>query len=82
MNKKILSLEKGEVSSFEDAFSRMKKVLKDRYACFVLITCTSPEKDGKMEVEMNFEGDEDLAAFLVGNASEVFEARVPRQESK
>lgn len=82
VNKKILPLEKIGSSTFEDSFTRLKKTLKDKYACYVLITCTSPEKDGKMEVEMNFEGEEDLAAFLVDNASQVFDSRMPRQESK
>ena len=66
----------------EDTFSRMKKVLKDQCACYVLITCTAPEADGKMNVAMDFEGDEDLAAFLVENASQVFDSRMPRRESK
>ncbi len=71
-----------EISDENDPMSRVKMVLKDQYPCYVLITCTAPCKDGKMNVAMNFEGDEDLASFLVENASQVFEARIPRKESK
>jgi hypothetical protein len=51
-------------------------------ACFVLITCTQPSEDGKMEVAMNYEGDETLASFLVDNASQVFDERMQQRESK
>ena len=64
----------------KDAFSKIKKVIGENCACYVLITCTQPAKDGKMQVEMNYEGDECLAAFLVENASQVFDGR--QQKSK
>ncbi len=60
----------------------LKKSLSDKCACYVLITCTEPNADGKMEVEMNYEGDESLAAFLVENASQVFDDHINRRESK
>jgi hypothetical protein len=82
MGKKLFSMNKEQNLSREETLSRMKKALKDQCACYVLITCTAPAADGKMEVEMDFEGDEDLAALLIENASQVFDARVPRRESK
>jgi hypothetical protein len=66
----------------EAAFDRFKKELGDEYGCFVLIACTTPSQDGKMEVEMDYEGDETLAAFLVENASQVFEGRHLTRETK
>jgi hypothetical protein len=78
MGKKLFCMGKGN----EEPLSRMKKVLRDQCACYVLITCTEPASDGKMEVAMDFEGDEDLAAFLVDNASQVFDTRFSRRESK
>lgn len=66
----------------EIALSKVKKALGDKCACFVLITCTEAQSDGKMEVEMNYEGDESLAAFLVENASQVFDERINQRESK
>ena len=59
----------------ETIFERFKKDLGEDYACFVLITCTQPSVEGKMEVEMDYEGDETLAAFLIENAGQVFEGQ-------
>ena len=61
------------------AEKEIKKALGKTCACYVLITCTEPNADGKMEVEMNYEGDESLAAFLVENASQVFDGRINRR---
>ncbi|MDP1607950.1 MAG: hypothetical protein Q8L98_01400 [Chlamydiales bacterium] len=56
--------------------SKIKKELSERYACYVLITCTDPSGDGKMDVEMDYEGDEVLAAFLLENAGQVFDQKL------
>ena len=66
----------------EDVLSRMKKKLKTQCSCYVLITCSVPSSDGRMDVEMNFDGDEDLAALLVDNAAQAFSARTLRKESQ
>lgn len=55
---------------------RVKKAVRKNTVCYVLITCTKPTKDGKMEVEMSYEGDEALAAYLVESAQSVFEGRI------
>lgn len=53
---------------------RMRKALACRmlkgqqHACYVLITCGQPSKDGKMQVELTYEGDPDLASYLVQSA--------------
>ncbi len=78
MSKRLVEIDNEK----DDPMARVKMVLKDQYSCYVLITCTAPSKDGRMDVAMNFEGDEDLASLLVENASQVFEARIPRRESK
>lgn len=44
--------------------------MEKKNACVVLITCETPADDGKMQVEMTYEGDEDLAAFLLLGAQE------------
>jgi len=61
------------------AFEQMKKTLGKKHACYVLITCTDCSESGEMNVEMDFEGDEDLAAVLVQSASQIFDSR---RESK
>lgn len=75
MSKRLVDIDKED----HDPIARVKTVLKDQYSCYVLITCTAPCKEGKMDVSMNFEGDEDLASFLIENASQVFEARTTRK---
>jgi membrane-bound inhibitor of C-type lysozyme len=64
------------------ALEKIKLALSQIHACYVLITCSEPSKEGHMEVEMNYEGDESLAAFLVDNASQVFDERLSQRESK
>jgi hypothetical protein len=46
-----------------------------------LITCSKPTPDGQMDVELNFEGDIDLAALIVDNASQVFHEKRAQKES-
>lgn len=49
-----------------------QKQLRDRlsknHACYVLITCGEPTDDGNMQVEMTYEGDASLAAYLLQGA--------------
>ena len=45
--------------------------LNEDQACYVLITCGKPSADGKMSVEMTYEGDPVLAAYLLENAQEL-----------
>ncbi len=77
MGKAVIKIEENEV-----LLNNIKKSLGDKCACFVLITCTEPSESGNMEVEMNYEGDESLAAFLVENAAQVFDERIQEKESK
>jgi hypothetical protein len=46
----------------------IKKVLSKQNACYVLITCGEPSEDGEMKVEMTYEGDRILAAYLLESA--------------
>jgi len=64
------------------SLEKIKHSLSKKHACYVLITCSEPSTDGHMEVEMNYEGDESLAAFLIDNASQVFDERLSKRESK
>lgn len=51
-----------------EAHKRIKKLLAKDYAGFVLITCKTPTNKGQMEVEMTYEGDPVLAAYLIEGA--------------
>ena len=42
--------------------------LNEEQACYVLITCGKPSADGKMSVEMTYEGDPTLASYLLEHA--------------
>lgn len=50
---------------------------KKKHACSVHITCGFPSKDGKMKVEMTYEGDPTLAAYLLQNAQDFLEQSDP-----
>lgn len=45
-----------------------EKLLEKDHACYVLITCGHPTTDGKMCVELTYEGDASLAAYLLESA--------------
>lgn len=45
-----------------------QKILKEDQACCIVITCGQPSADGKMSVEMTYEGDPLLASYLLENA--------------
>lgn len=55
----------------------LKKTLADDNACYVLITCGEPSKDGKMQVEMTYQGDPVLAAYLVESAQQFIDIESP-----
>ena len=47
----------------------IQKILeRQKNACYVLITCQEPTDDGQMHVEMTYDGDMDLAAYLIESA--------------
>ncbi len=49
------------------------KELAEQNACYVLITCGEPSIDGKMEVEMTYQGDASLAAYLIESAQGIMD---------
>ncbi len=55
----------------------IKRALSENNTCYVLITCTEASKDGKMEVEMTYEGDPILAAYLVESAQNIIDTDIP-----
>ena len=50
----------------------LRKALGDKCACYVLVSCQEPDSQGKMEVALNYEGDEDLASYLLESAKQSF----------
>ncbi|MEM7175000.1 MAG: hypothetical protein AAF443_03605 [Chlamydiota bacterium] len=35
---------------------------------YILITCSEPSRNGKMNVEMSYKGDRDLISYLIKDA--------------
>ena len=56
---------------------KIDKEIKDKlarnHACYILITCDSPVKDGRMQVEMSYEGDPVLASYLLQGAQNILD---------
>lgn len=46
----------------------LREELAKKHACYVLITCDEPSDDGQMQVEMSYEGDATLAAYILHGA--------------
>ncbi len=82
MGKKVIKMTQQQSASHEGALSNIKKASGGKCACCVIITCSESSKDGKMEVEMSFDGEESLASFLVDNAAQIFEDRYTERDSK
>ena len=54
---------------------RLYDSLSKKHACYVLITCGEPTDDGNMQVEMTYEGDATLAAYLLQGAQSIIDER-------
>lgn len=70
MTKFSLNVSKDEPE--DRALENLRKALTEDNECYVLITCSKPSDSGKMQVELTFEGDESLAAYLVETAKDTF----------
>ena len=47
---------------------RLLEELAKHHACYVLITCDHPNELGKLDVELSYDGDPALAAYLLEGA--------------
>lgn len=52
---------------------RLRDTLAKNHACYVLITCDEPTDDGNMQVQMTYEGDAALAAYLLQGAQSIID---------
>jgi hypothetical protein len=57
-----------------DVEKSLKSALSKKH-CYVLITCDPPSDDGNMQVEMTYEGDAALAAYLLQGAQEFIDGQ-------
>ena len=51
----------------------LKNTLAKNHLCYVLITCDAPTIGGELEVEMSYEGDASLAAYLLHGAQNIID---------
>ncbi len=56
-----------------DKEEQLKKTLAKNHVCYVLITCDEPSEDGQMQVEMTYEGDATVAAYLLQGAQSIID---------
>jgi hypothetical protein len=42
--------------------------LSKNHTCYVLLTCGEPAEDGTMQIEMTYEGDATVAAYMLQGA--------------
>jgi len=63
-----------------DVEKYLKETLAKKHVCYVLITCDAPADDGNMQVEMTYEGDAALAAYLLQGAQEFIDSQEVRVE--
>ncbi len=52
----------------KNSYKDLQKALNKKPSCYVLITCGQPTEDGQMQVEMTYQGDTALAAYLLQGA--------------
>jgi hypothetical protein len=71
-NKKVKKVKGSKTGPADLMLSKRGK----KNACYVLITCEEPNEDGKMHVEMTYEGDSVLAAYLLENAQSILDDRL------
>jgi hypothetical protein len=61
-------------------YKHLQKALDKNLSCYVLITCGQPSEDGQMQVELDYQGDAALAAYLLQGA-QIFIDQEEEQES-
>lgn len=59
----------------------IRESLAKKHDCYVLITCDQSSADGQMEVEMTYQGDATLAAYLLEGAQGIIDEKDLNNES-
>ena len=54
----------------------IKETLAKNHTCYVLLTCDESKTDGEMKVEMSYEGDATLAAYMLHGAQNFMDDKV------
>ena len=67
MSPKYKKKETAEIFKLSD-HEKIKQLVTNNHLSYILITCSQPSEEGKMDVEMSCEGDDDLIDLLMKNA--------------
>lgn len=67
------------IEKTRNVHEKVRRMLSDHVG-YVLVTCRPTTQPGKMEVEMSYEGDPDLASYLVDGAQGYFENEIEIDE--
>jgi hypothetical protein len=59
---------------------QIRELLGKDNSCYVLITCGEPSSEGKMQIEMDYEGDPILAAYLLEGAQGIIEEQIEQEQ--
>ncbi|MEI6242451.1 MAG: hypothetical protein WCP39_03485 [Chlamydiota bacterium] len=51
----------------------VKNFLEDNHHCYVLLTCSPPSAEGKMQVHLDYSGDEVIVSYLIDSAQNILE---------
>lgn len=73
MDQKIFKIFKRKVILNNPKHLKVSRKLGKKVFCYVLITCDEPGEDGRMQVEMSYEGEQILASYLVKTALQILE---------
>jgi hypothetical protein len=64
---------KGKKMKAKNVKENLESELSKQHACYVLITCDHPDKEGQMKINMSYQGDQALASYLVEGAQAYLE---------
>lgn len=57
----------------------IEDTLAEKYTGYLLITCSGPDQDGEMHVEMTHQGDPVLISYLLKEAQNVVDEEAVQQ---
>ncbi len=65
-----------------DLHHNVKKVLANKHACYIVITCDEPGDGEEMSVQMSYEGDAFLASYLLQGAQSIVDNDLESQNEE
>ena len=79
---KISLKKENEGKSDYYTMEKVKRFLDENNAGYILLTCSEPSENGNMNVEMSFEGDDTLVAYLADSAQSILDEQIQKRQLK